>query len=321
MDRRAALPARAQLLHAAARPGSAKARHLYRLGAAWRARRAHRRNPVRAAGRLRDPGIEPALRARSRYLGGGRRVVRHQGGGVGHRGGGTDPHRQAGAEDLRAARCGGSRLRRNFLPVTAVSANRAGRRGDGLRGRAIRAGTAGARRQGTGRSSGHRGPLAAVFPRVGDRRGRMVGAGRIGCDRVRPAPCSGRYRRLLLETCGSELRRRLCAARLYGAGSRADLRLDDRAGNGGRSWPGGNHAGTAYSGDSIRWLPRRLSRACPVFAGNGRRDRRRDNDMGDVRAVNAVDLRRGTLHRAVARQSPAVRSARRHNRGGGRRGA
>src|SRR6185503_9493627 len=66
MDRRAALPACAELLHAAAGAGGDPARNVCRLAAARRARRADRWNPVRAAWRAGDAGAQPALRARPR---------------------------------------------------------------------------------------------------------------------------------------------------------------------------------------------------------------------------------------------------------------
>ena len=49
LDRPAAVPARAELLHAAARPGGAAAGHLHRLAAQRHPRRPGRRRPVRAA--------------------------------------------------------------------------------------------------------------------------------------------------------------------------------------------------------------------------------------------------------------------------------
>src|SRR5882757_3666806 len=71
-----------RFLHAAARSGSAEACDLHRLGAAWRARRACGRHSVRAAGRVRDARLEPALCARARRVVGRWRAVRHQGGGA-----------------------------------------------------------------------------------------------------------------------------------------------------------------------------------------------------------------------------------------------
>ena len=137
VGRRAAVPACAQFLHAAAGAGGAKARDLYRLAAAWRARRARGRHPVRAAGRVRDAGLEPALRARARLPVGGWRAVRHQGRRAGDRARSADPHRQAGAQDLGAARSRGRGLRRHFFLRAAVSADRHRRRPRRLSGGAL----------------------------------------------------------------------------------------------------------------------------------------------------------------------------------------
>ena len=127
MDRRAAVPARAELLRAVAGAGGAEARDLYRLAAARRARRACGRHPVRAAGRVRDAGAEPALRARARHPDRRRRAVRHQGGRAGDRDRGAHSHRQARAQDLAAARHRGGGLRRHLLHGDAVSADRRSR--------------------------------------------------------------------------------------------------------------------------------------------------------------------------------------------------
>ena len=104
VDRRAAFPARAQFLHAAAGARGAEARDLHRLGAARGARRARRRRSVRAAGRTGDAGPEPGLCARARHCVDRRRAVRHQGRGAGDRRRSADPHRQARAEDATADR-------------------------------------------------------------------------------------------------------------------------------------------------------------------------------------------------------------------------
>ena len=187
VDRRAALPACAEFLHAAAGTGGAEARHLHWLGAARRARRACGRHPVRAAGRAGDAGLEPCLRARARRLVDRRRAVRHQGGGAGDRGRGAAAHRQARAEDAAALRARGRGVRRHFLSQRAVSADRRGGGADRLVGGAHVTGASRAE----GRSDRHRargaGPLAAVRPRGGDRPCRVVGAGRARGARVQPA--------------------------------------------------------------------------------------------------------------------------------------
>ena len=123
-------------------PEATEARDLCRLAAAWRARRARRRHPVRAAGRPRDAGLEPALRLRARARAGRRRAVRHQGRGAGDRGRGADPHRQPRAQDAVAGRAGGAGLRRHLFFGAAVSADRRGGGAHRLSGRAARAGSA-----------------------------------------------------------------------------------------------------------------------------------------------------------------------------------
>ena len=62
LDRRNAIPARAELLHAAAGTGGARARHLHRLAVASGAGRHRRRNTVRASGPFCSHGAEPSLR-------------------------------------------------------------------------------------------------------------------------------------------------------------------------------------------------------------------------------------------------------------------
>ncbi len=217
MGRRGAFPARAQFLHAAARPGGAKARDLSRLAAARRARRAGRRHPVRAAGRLRDAGLEPALRARARRLGDRRRAVRHQGRRAGDRDRGADPHRQARAQDRLAARAGGGGLCRHLLSGAAVSADRGGGGAHRLPGRAPGAGSARHRGQGRKRSAAGQGSLAAIRDRRAGRIAGVVGADRARRADLRSAACAGEHRHVLLQARGGEFRRRLCAARLYGA--------------------------------------------------------------------------------------------------------
>ena len=142
-------------------------------------------------------------------------------------------------------------------------------------------------------------PLAAFA--IAGRPAGVVGAGGARRAGVRAAARAGSDRRVFLQARGRELRRRLCAARLHGAAGGGDLRLDDRAGNGGRARSRRNHAGTADPGDAVRRLPRGVPRGGAVFAGHRRRARRGHDDLGDFRAVDAVDLRRRALHRAAAR--------------------
>ncbi len=239
MDRRAAFPARAQFLHAAAGSGGAEARHLHRLGAARRARRACGRHPVRAAGRAGHAGFKSCLRARARRLVDRRRAVRHQGGGAGDRGRGAAPHRQARAEDAAALRARGRGVRRHLLSQCAVSADRRGRGADRLSGGAHRARAGGAEERGDRHRASAAGPLAAVFRGEHRRADRLVGAGRARGARARAQPCAGHHRDVFLKARRGELRRRLRAARLHGAAGGRDASLDDGARNGrrARAWP------------------------------------------------------------------------------------
>ncbi len=151
-----------------------------------------RRHPVRAAGRLRDAGLEPALRARARRPAHRRRTVRHQGRRAGDRGRGADPHRQARAQDLIAARAGGGGFRRHFLSGAAVSADRGGGGTRRLSGRAPGAGAARHRGQDRKRAAAGQRPLAAIRHRIAGRIASVVGAGRARGARLRPAACAGR---------------------------------------------------------------------------------------------------------------------------------
>src|SRR5437667_379710 len=58
----------------------------------------------------------------------------------------------------------------------------------------------------------------------------VVGAGRRGAGTPWAGPCARRHRAVLLQAGGGELRRRLCAAGLYGAAGGRYLPLDERAG-------------------------------------------------------------------------------------------
>ena len=263
VDRRAAFPARAQFLHAAAGAGGAEARDLHRLGAARRARRARRRHPVRAAGRAGDAGLEPRLCARARRRVDRRRAVRHQGRGAGDRGRGADPHRQARAEDPTADRARRRGVRRHLLSQRAVPADRRGRGADRLSGGALGAAADGPEGRGCRPRARCAGPLAAVLPRGRHRRDRLVGAGRACGARARPRACAGEHRHVLLQARGGELRRRLRAARLHGAAGGRDASLDDRARDGRRPRPRRDHAGAAHSGDAVRRLSRGFRDAAP----------------------------------------------------------
>ena len=96
LDFRKPFPARAELLHAAAGPGSAATRDLYRLAAASHRRRHHGRRAVHPARRDRHHGPELHLRGlwQCRLRRGA--VLRPQGGGARHRDPGRCSRRQAG---------------------------------------------------------------------------------------------------------------------------------------------------------------------------------------------------------------------------------
>ncbi len=144
---------------------------------------------------------------------------------------------------------------------------------------------------------------------------RVVGADRRGGRRSRwprsllgPTTCWPTIGLFFSKLAVVQLRRRLRAARLHGAAGGRDPRLDDGARNGRRSRPGRDHAGAAHSGDAIRRLPRRLPRCRAVLAGDRRHPRRRDDHVGDVHALDAVDLRGRAVRRATARQPASSRA-------------
>ena len=80
-----------------------------------------------------------------------------------------------------------------------------------------------------------------------------------------------------------------------------------------------DHARTADPGDAVRRLPRGVPRRGAVLSRDGRHPRRRHDHVGDVHALDAVDLRRCPVRRAVARQPSPVRRTRGDHRGGRRR--
>jgi hypothetical protein len=89
------------------------------------------------------------------------------------------------------------------------------------------------RRQTRNRAATCERSLAAIRHRNAGRTAGVVSAGGVRGDHLRPAACSGEHRNVLLEALGGEFRRRLRAARLYGAAGGGDLRMDDRPGNSG----------------------------------------------------------------------------------------
>ena len=248
-------------------PGGAEARDLRRLGAAWRARRARGRHPVRAAGRAGDAGLEPCLCARARHRLDRRRAVRHQGGGAGDRGRGAAAHRQARAEDAAADRARGRGVHRHLLPQRAVPADRRRRGADRLSGGAHGAGADGPEAGSDRHCAGAARPLAAVLPGGPRRPHRLVGAGRARRARARARPRAGQHRDVLLQARGGELRRCLRAARLHGAAGGRDASLDDRARNGRWARTRRDHARAADPGDAVRRFPRGVPRRGAVLAG------------------------------------------------------
>ena len=117
-----------------------------------------------------------------------------------------------------------------------------------------------------------------------------------------PTTCSPRIGLFFSKLAVVTLRRRLRGARLHGAGGGRDPRLDDAPemvdGLGlAETTPGPLILVTQFVGFLAAYRD-----AGAVLAGGRRRDRRRADDLGDVRAVDPVDLRRRAVHRAAARQ-------------------
>ena len=121
MDLGEPFPARAQLLHAAARTGGAAAGDLYRLADAPHARRHHGRRSVRHSRRHRHHGAQLRVCRLRQRPGDRRAVLRPQGRGSGDRAGSGIPHRQALAQEQRDAPAGGGGLRRHLLFQYSVS--------------------------------------------------------------------------------------------------------------------------------------------------------------------------------------------------------
>ena len=104
VDRPAPVPARHELLHAAARPGGPAAGDLRRLAAARHARRAGRRRAVRAARRRRPAGAVGDLRRVRLHHRGDGAVRRSRARGAGDRRPGGGPGREAGPDQPGAGR-------------------------------------------------------------------------------------------------------------------------------------------------------------------------------------------------------------------------
>ena len=126
LDQRAALPARAELLHAAARPRGAATGHLHRLAAASHVGRHRRRRAVRAALVVHSRRPELGLPALRRRAGGGRVVLWPEARGDGAGAACGPPHRHARAEeplDVGHRRAG---LRRHLCVRHTLSGHRGG---------------------------------------------------------------------------------------------------------------------------------------------------------------------------------------------------
>ena len=115
VDRREPLPAGPQLLHLAARPRGAAARHLYRLADAQDQRRLVRRDAVRAARPGRHHGALLDLRAAGQAHDRRGPVLRAEGRCPRRRGRGRAARRQAGAQEQRHGGAGGGFVRRHLL--------------------------------------------------------------------------------------------------------------------------------------------------------------------------------------------------------------
>ena len=195
MDRPAAVPLRAVLLHAAPRPRGPAAGDVRRVAAQRRPRRAGRRHPLRPPRRRRAPGAVRDLRRLRRHD--PRRVPlpRPRAGGHRHRRAGRRPRRPQGPGPSGPRRAGSGVVRRPHLLRRAVPRGRAVAAVAGwLLGRRLpsadRAAPGGGRRRPAAadqrRRAPHRTPLGS--PRRADARdrpGRVVRA-----RRGRPRCCS-----------------------------------------------------------------------------------------------------------------------------------
>ena len=269
------LPARAQLLHAAAGTRGAAARHLYRLADAPHPRRHHGRRAVHPARHRRHHGLEldlcPLRAGRHRR----RPVLRAQGGRARHRPRRGRAHRQEGAEEPRHGRHRRRRLRGDLLSRRAVPAHRARGRPDRLRRRPRRTRLVPGRRRPRfrGRNGGPRQPARRRAARAcpPDRRRQLQGLGRVAGAVARPGrrdpgdPRTGQRLRsdrpLLLGHGGGHLRRRLCGARLRGAAGGRELRLAGARRDARRPRHGRDDAGSADHGPAVRRLHGRLPRS------------------------------------------------------------
>ena len=121
MDLGEPVPARAQLLHAVARPRSTAACDLYRLADAPDAGRDHGRRPFCCPRHHRHHGAQLRLCRLRQRAGDCGVVFRAQGRGSRHRAGGRRPDRQAVAEEQCDACAGGGGICRHLLSQYSLS--------------------------------------------------------------------------------------------------------------------------------------------------------------------------------------------------------
>ena len=217
--RRAQVPGRAQLLHAAARPRGHATRHLLGVAASRRARRVGRRPPVRGPGRVGGARAGDALRGRGRPAAGGRAVPGDQGRGSGHRDRGPAEGGEPSTAFGRALDRRGLGLRGNLLSVGPVPRHYPGSRPG-------RISPAGRPKQRRGRGRARRRADVGYGADGGVVDGCVVGSGAAAGGRGRLRH-PGATRQLLLPPRGGHLRRRLRGAGLPGTGRGDSSRLVD----------------------------------------------------------------------------------------------
>jgi len=164
-------------------------------------------------------------------------------------------NRQACVEVVAADRDRGLGVRRHLPARTAVPADRDRGRPGRLLGRPHDA-RAARHQAARGRPAAEASrPLARGRHRRGGLVRGLVGAGRARRARPRPAARACVTRCVLLQARGGELRRRLCADGLYGAGGGGRAGLAEAARDGRRARPRRDHTGAAHPGDTVRRVP------------------------------------------------------------------
>ena len=209
LDLREPVPACAELLHAAAGPGGAAARHLYRLADASHRRRPHGGRAVHPARHHRHHGAELHLRGLRQCRLRRGAVLRAEGRGARDRDPGAGAGRQARAAQQRHAGAGGDRLRRDLLLQRPLPDHHHRGRHHRLSRRQELAGRefAGGEHGGSGKAAAIDSMLGDavpehIKPNVGARDPRrrvlacaVAGAGRCDPDHARARPmCSARSR-------------------------------------------------------------------------------------------------------------------------------